>query len=395
MKVGLYNESAGGVLGGSEYLTAVLADDLARDHEVDLVHHHEGLTVDRLQTFTGLALYRVGLRFVPKTMPAVSTTSAPWRIWRESRRWQADVSQPYDVFVNVVHTLPSFCHARQGVLLVLFPLSDRARVWPLNDPPDGLLDVRRQIRNRYYAWEWKQRLKSYARAVSISSFTQHWTRLYWGLDSSVVYPPVALAPPHTIHKAPRILSVGRFSSGGHPKRHPELIAAIGAIDIVASGAWEYHSVGALGQNDSDQGYFADVQAIASRHGAVLHTNVTRDALADHYASASLFVHGAGYLAPEDKPELTEHFGIATVEAMAAGCVPLVVNRGAQPEIVRHGETGFVWNTLEELQAQIVRLAGDDRLRQRMAAAAAADANRFGREHFTTGMRRILDLPVGP
>jgi glycosyltransferase involved in cell wall biosynthesis len=46
------------------------------------------------------------------------------------------------------------------------------------------------------------------------------------------------------------------------------------------------------------------------------------------------------------PELTEHFGISTVEAISAGCIPLVVGRGGQPEIVTNPD--LLWQTIEEL-----------------------------------------------
>ncbi len=35
-------------------------------------------------------------------------------------------------------------------------------------------------------------------------------------------------------------------------------------------------------------------------------------------------------------------GMTTPEAMSAGCVPVVIRKGGQPEIVRHGLDGFLW-----------------------------------------------------
>ena len=40
----------------------------------------------------------------------------------------------------------------------------------------------------------------------------------------------------------------------------------------------------------------------------------------------------------------EHFGITTVEAMAAGCVPVVIDKADQREIVRHVTDGYRWTT---------------------------------------------------
>jgi glycosyltransferase involved in cell wall biosynthesis len=44
----------------------------------------------------------------------------------------------------------------------------------------------------------------------------------------------------------------------------------------------------------------------------------------------------------------EHFGMTTLEAMVCGCIPIVINKAGQTEIVEHGISGFLWNTLDEL-----------------------------------------------
>jgi len=58
-----------------------------------------------------------------------------------------------------------------------------------------------------------------------------------------------------------------------------------------------------------------------------------------------------------------------LEAMAAG-VPLVVDRkGGWTEMIRHGQTGFLCDTDEEMATHVARLAGDESLRQAVAAEA--------------------------
>jgi glycosyltransferase involved in cell wall biosynthesis len=67
--------------------------------------------------------------------------------------------------------------------------------------------------------------------------------------------------------------------------------------------------------------------------------------------------------------------------MAAGCVPVVINKGGQSEIVEHEISGFVWETLDELKAFTARLISDDNLRGRMSVAARKRAQMFSRETF--------------
>ena len=66
------------------------------------------------------------------------------------------------------------------------------------------------------------------------------------------------------------------------------------------------------------------------------------------------------------PERFEHFGIAVVEAMAAGAVPVVFAAAGPAEIVRHGVDGFHWKTLDELQSFTRQLMNDEELRLKMS-----------------------------
>ena len=40
--------------------------------------------------------------------------------------------------------------------------------------------------------------------------------------------------------------------------------------------------------------------------------------------------------------------MTTAEAMSAGCIPIVVNKGGQREIVDEGVNGFKWDSIDEL-----------------------------------------------
>jgi glycosyltransferase involved in cell wall biosynthesis len=109
-----------------------------------------------------------------------------------------------------------------------------------------------------------------------------------------------------------------------------------------------------------------------------------------YQEAKIFWHAAGMNSDEEThPELAEHFGITTVEAMSAGCVPVVVNKGGQPEIVEHGVSGFVWNTPDELQEYTARLMKDEELWRRMSKAARLRAEKFSRQAFLARFQELM------
>jgi glycosyltransferase involved in cell wall biosynthesis len=75
----------------------------------------------------------------------------------------------------------------------------------------------------------------------------------------------------------------------------------------------------------------------------------------------------------------EPFGIVMAEAMACGTPVLALRRGAAPEVVEHGVTGFVADTVDELAASVARVGGLSRAAARMrvercySADAVADA----------------------
>jgi glycosyltransferase involved in cell wall biosynthesis len=59
--------------------------------------------------------------------------------------------------------------------------------------------------------------------------------------------------------------------------------------------------------------------------------LSREALADHYASADLFLY----------PSLTETFGNVTTESMASGLPVVAFNYAAAARFIRHGENGWL------------------------------------------------------
>jgi L-malate glycosyltransferase len=190
------------------------------------------------------------------------------------------------------------------------------------------------------------------------------------------------------------VSVGRFSLTGHRKNHPLMLQTFADLVEARQQGWRYRCLGSLSDSPTDREYFESVQRMATEGGADVIGNVQRELLVTEYEEAKVFWHAAGYGEDEmEHPAGAEHFGIATVEAMAAGCVPVVINKGGQPEIVQHGVNGFLWDTPEELADYTRRLVSDDQLRLRMSAAARERARFFDREQFVQRFRS-LSLDVG-
>jgi glycosyltransferase involved in cell wall biosynthesis len=80
--------------------------------------------------------------------------------------------------------------------------------------------------------------------------------------------------------------------------------------------------------------------------------------------------------------------MTTVEAMAAGCVPVVIDKAGQREIVRDGQDGYRWTDLDQLEARTLELAADEELRGKLGAAAVERATDFSDDAFADRWREI-------
>jgi glycosyltransferase involved in cell wall biosynthesis len=384
MRIGLYIEHGiGNGVGGAELMMAHLASQWSHDHIVDLIHHRPPLTRQRIEMFSSDDFGRVTFRYVPRE-PEVQSSGSLVHRFQQAREWHKAVSDGYDLFVNCTHWLPCFSHARKAVLLVLFPFFIR----PEQTAEIQKLPQWKRLRHRaYHGFEWRRRLATYERRCTISEFSRDWTRRRWNLDSEIVYPPVDTesAP---ITKDPLILSVGRFSTMAHTKKQVEMMGAFRELHSSMPG-WSYACVGGLNARDENRDYFERVRAAAAGYPAIVEANVERSKVKDLCARSRIFWHATGLGEdPEAHPELSEHFGIATVEAMAAGSVPVVINRGGQSDIVSHGKTGFLWNTIDELKKYTLQLAADPDLLTRLSRGARERAATFSRRRFIDRMTDV-------
>jgi glycosyltransferase involved in cell wall biosynthesis len=267
---------------------------------------------------------------------------------------------------------------------VLFPLDE-----PTGLQASAARSLTHRVKRAYHRWEWKRRLAGYQRRIAISEFARDWANRRWGIDCEVIYPPVDTSF-EVEEKADLILSVGRFATRGHSKNQLEMLGAFNSLGSELR-EWEYFCVGGVDDTASARAYFAQAAAVADGGTARVEADVDRRRLKQLYQRAKIFWHAAGYGEDEERyPERSEHFGIVTVEAMAAGCVPIVINKGGQRDIVEHGVSGFLWNTLDELKEYTLRVTREEPLRTRLSDAARQRAQLFSTANFVRAFARLLE-----
>ncbi|MEI8237865.1 MAG: glycosyltransferase family 4 protein [Actinomycetota bacterium] len=232
-------------------------------------------------------------------------------------------------------------------------------------------------------------LATYQRVVALSAYTQLWTKRRWGVESDIVSPPVKLRSPGS--KEQLIVSVGRFfgEQSGHSKRQLELVRAFRQLIDGGLTGWRLILIG--GCAPADREYAMSVRAEAEGLPVEVRLNAPGAFVDASLAAASIYWHGAGYGSDlEAMPERAEHFGIAPIEAMSAGAVPVVFDAAGPAEVVRPGVDGLVFRTLDELVSHTLRLIGDPVYRDTLAASARQRSVLYNHEHFAANVRSLVE-----
>jgi glycosyltransferase involved in cell wall biosynthesis len=372
-------------LGGAEVLAVNIALMLQASHEVEIVHHRPWLDSEQLGGFAGAQLDRVRTRCIERQPNYfVSSSANPVTRYREPRQWGQELAGECDLLMTLTHQLPPFNPAENGVLIVLFPMSSPLEEWPFVGNAGGHPTLRQRMSRRFYESEYASLWRGYGAKLAISEFTARWTQRRWGIDCQVLSPLVdCSATPFP--KQNVILTLGRFSVSGVSKHQRAMAAAFAHASALDD--WRLVCVGEA-RTDDELEYVRSVEAAGPRVGVVL--NAPRADVRRSLAEARVFWHAAGLGENESEhPERFEHFGIATVEAMANSCVPVVIGRGGQREIIEHAQSGFLVDSLEEMVARTAELSADPELWRRMSLAARDRAQRFGRAAFQDRFQRLV------
>jgi glycosyltransferase involved in cell wall biosynthesis len=151
---------------------------------------------------------------------------------------------------------------------------------------------------------------------------------------------------------------------------PRIIQDIAAVHYVIVGSGE----------DS---YERQLKTLAARLGITDHVHFVgfQEDVTPFLSALSLYVH----------PARMEGFGIAVVEALAAGKAVVATKVGGLPEVVEHGRTGLLvaGDHPEELGTAILSLLHDDARRKAMGERAAQAAReRFDLTASVAGLERM-------
>lgn len=366
LNIGIYNLHMQ-AMGGGEKLTLVLAEHLSLKHNVCLFCG-EAVDVAALERFFEVDLSRVtviplkGIDPLSRTVARLRGNLGPavsLRHFDQLRKFNLDV------FINNSYASGLRCPAVQGIFMCMFPHVSPAAV---------------------------NAIDSYAQVVAISQYSADWIGKMWRRRAEIIYPPCDdMGPPAP--KAKMILHVGRFIAGNDErdqKGQGLMLEAFKSLTDLHNEGWELHFVGSIGPDKHSANLAKRVVQNANGFPVFFHFNAAREEIRDLYRTAAIYWHATGYGFDVHKyPAKQEHFGIATVEAMSGGAVPVVYASGGQKEIVTDGVDGFWWDDIEGLTSQTTRLVNDTTLRCRLGQQAIVSSKRFGKAAFAAQVDQLI------
>jgi len=218
---------------------------------------------------------------------------------------------------------------------------------------------------------YRSRVSLIRRFLAVSDFTREFVREKWGRDSTTLYPPCPIDLYRDLQNHPKenlVITVGRIA----PEKRMQLFLEIAhKLPEV-----KFAIVGSIPEDK--KWYYENLKRITPGNVSFIIAPLRK--VRDVLGKAKVYVHTTQ----------NEHFGITIVEAMAAGCVPVVHNSGGPREIVSDG-VGYRWNTIDEAIDRITSLTREDERRVALSKAAASRAERFRPEAFEWGLGKVLSI----
>lgn len=351
MKIGIYDPYLDTCGGGERYVLA-LASYLAREHEVDVFWDDKNLR-RRLAERLDLDLNRVNFQrniFSPQA----------------SLLSRMKATRLYDLIFYLSDGSIPISLAKRNILHFQVPFT--------------------RVKGKTFLNRLK--LLRFQEVVANSYFTKENVDQTYGVKSLVIYPPVSIEKFKPLPKKNLVLSVGRFTTVMHAKKQHVLVNAFQEMCDQGLTGWKLVLAGGVFEGEED--YFQEIKQKAKGYPIEPLENVSFKRLKKLYGEARIYWHAAGF--GEDLgqfPERAEHFGITTVEAMAAGCVPVVFQVGGQTEIIEDGKDGFLWRTTRGLKGKTTKLIEDQSRWEKLSQQAQERSQDFSQEKFYQGMEKII------
>lgn len=373
MNISLYIANIIYKYGGTESYTANLMEALQGvcpdSHLTVITEHWPGTDMLDEHQLVGRLNDAYGTRILAERVAVEYIPSKPHRGRLDTVLFQRKVhsiTRKFDLFFYCSRGLLTG-RAKKNIVIIHFPMDQKItfpayQKFPLLKPLAVHTD--------------KEFVSGYDWFFPNSQFTAHWLKEKWGIPDErvqVLYPPVTLISEVASSRPKKKNTIFVCSRIEKSKKIEDLIQAFASSEFLNKNCTL--TVAGSIKNESSE-YISQLKGLNPKVEFVFEPS--RKKIEELYCESSIFWHGKGY--GETNPYQMEHFGITTVEAMSAGCIPVVINKGGQVEIVAEG-TGFRWNTLEELVFHTEKICDDSFDGEKIIAAAKRRSKDFSKDSF--------------
>ncbi|MEG3858246.1 glycosyltransferase [Microcoleus sp. herbarium12] len=366
MSIAIYDHGLHFIGGGQKYV-ATAASLLQNEFDITFIANKPVAVCD-LESWYGLNLSGCKIKIIPLQ-------------FYEKRGMQCidssiiaeDMENPFDEIARESKNYDIFINANQ-----------LEKVKPLSPISVFFCHFPNTFRNSHFA------VDDYTFIIANSQFTVKWLEKRWNLQPTfLLYPPVEMATAK-VPKEKIILAVGQFEAGG-TKKQIELIEVFRSLLTNYPDELQGWRLILAGSSVPKNPYLKTVQNLVKQDSRTieLQVNGSLDEIKLLYAKSSIFWHGCGL--GEVNPQRFEHFGMATVEAMQNSCAPIAFCGGGQPEIVEHGRSGFLFNTVEELSRYSHQLIVNPDLLAELQAGAQQRSQNFRLAPFEHKLKSFFEI----
>jgi glycosyltransferase involved in cell wall biosynthesis len=278
---------------------------------------------------------------------------------------------------DVIGAIFPFLGKESRVLLyVHFPLGIKIREdifldKPRSFPGKAIFPLKKQLMKLF--------LGKYSRKANVivcnSSLTPSYVERAWQRnDIKIIFPPVDTDKFEPLEKeADSIAIVGGIYSGKRPDFVIKALKKCKTRPIL-------HIVGITGR---DPQYIDSLKILIKDLGleqqVLLHPDASFEELKQVVGQSRAIISACE----------GEAFGIAVVEGMASGCVPIVLRSGGPwDDVIEHGRYGFGYSTDDELAERIDAVLSDEGLFKEYSVAAQGRAKHFSDAEFRAKITEV-------
>lgn len=363
--------------GGGECVCIWTIEALKKDYDLTLISSGS-INLEALNNFFGTSLSPHEFKFkkIPLLLPRRKFAMLRQHLLVRCSKL---LRKRYNLLVGTYNEVD---FGRRGIQYIHFPALSGSIVSSLGELPENWLYkmyyentfFRKFCRNLDYLISGysADRMKKNRTLVN-SKWTGEIVRKLYGIESTVIYPPVSSNFPEMVweKKENGFLYVG----GIFPQKRIERI-----IDILEEAKKVYdvhlHIIGHL----YSKSYFKKIKKLIDKNSNWIfwHPDLSHDELKKYMIS-----HKYGISGREN-----EHFGITVAEMVKAGCLVFVPNGGGQVEIVNNNQLIYV--NKEEAVKKIITVLGNSHLQSSLLQNLALHSQRFSTENFIQNIRKVVE-----